>query len=253
MRFFWGMFFSVAVMAPALAEEIEIAGGVEYFQWQEFDDNGDKLLEETGPRYFVEVQGTNDLNRDWQIDFGGRLYSGTVDYDGQTMSGIPVTTDTDYNGGRVEMGFTRRLASGAQGRDANWLIRFALGWDQWRRGLQDTALSDGTPVSGYVERYTATFARLGVTYLRHGSWALGGGVKAPFNIRETVGIGATDITLHPEGQLSLSAQAEMFVSPAMSVTLEYDSYRFAKSDPEQGYYQPESWQDTFGAAFHYRF
>lgn len=251
MRFILGLLLSATIATQAMGAVLEVAGGVEYFQWQEFRDSGSLLLEETGPRYFIEVAGTNDLDAAWQVDFGGRLYSGRVEYDGQTMSGIPVTTDTDYNGARAELGFVRNIDAGAV--DALWQLRFALGLEQWRRNLRDTTLPDATPVSGYVERYYTSFARLGVSYHQRGAWSLGAGVKAPFNTREEVDVGTATVTLKPEGQLSLFAGAEVAIAPAMSVRVDYDSYRFARSDPQAGYYQPESRQDTLGIALLYRF
>lgn len=253
MRFVRGLLFSAVLTSTATATELDVAGGIEYFQWQEYSDSGSRLLKETGPRYFVALVGTNRLAPHWHVDFGGRLYSGTVNYDGQTMNGIPVTTDTDYNGVRAELGFVRDLGAARTAANASWLLRFALGRDQWRRGLKDTALADGTPVSGYVERYASDYAKLGVTYLRQGAWSVGIGAKAPLHTREEVNIGLSTLTLNPEGQLSLYAKAVFPVSGTWAVAIDYDSYRYAKSDPVFGYYQPESRQDTLGLALHGRF
>ena len=70
MRIACSLLLSVAVTSSAMATEIDIAAGVEYFQWEEFSDSGRKYLDETGPRYFVQVLGSNRMNRDWSIDFG---------------------------------------------------------------------------------------------------------------------------------------------------------------------------------------
>jgi hypothetical protein len=238
---------------PVQASGIDVGGGVEYFVWEEFDDSGRKFLDETGQRYFVDLVGTNPISRDWSIDFGGRVYSATVDYDGETMSGIPVTTDTDYNGYRLELGFTHFTARRRKLESGEWLIRFAIGTDRWRRSLQDSRLSDGTPVSGYVERYTTHYATAGANYRREGAWEFGFGAKAPFYTSEEVDIGGSEVTLNPEGQLSLFAGMAFTLAPQWSIAFDYDSYRFAKSDPEEGYYQPESNQDTLGASVHFRF
>jgi hypothetical protein len=253
MRFIWGPFLAVGLVSTAMATEIEVAAGVEYFQWEEFSDGGRKYLDETGPRTFIEVGGINQLDTHWLVDFGLRLYSGTVDYDGETMGGRPVQTQTDYNGARAELGYTRRVTDGTTPESGLWLVRFGLGIDQWRRGLQDTALSDGTPVSGYVERYTSSYAKLGAIYRREGSFGAGVGAKAPLYTAEKVELGGSTLTLNPEGQLSLFADLEIPVSVHWLVTLRYDSYRFAKSDQEDGYVQPESTQDSAGIALHYRF
>jgi hypothetical protein len=262
MRLIWGLLLSAAIAPMAMGEELEVAAGAEYFQWQEFSDGGSRLLEETGPRYFIEVAGANPLNPDWQVDFGGRFYSGTVYYDGRTQppSSIPVTSDTDYNGFRAEFGFTRNIRAGIEAVDARWLIRFALGLDQWRRSLQDSALPDGRTVSGYMERYASTYAKLGASYLREGVWSIGLGAKAPFHTSEKIGnfpgVNET-VTLNPEGQLSLFADLSYFLTAQWRVAIGYDSYRFARSDPVAvgglAFTQPESTQDTLSLALHYRF
>jgi hypothetical protein len=46
---------------------------------------------------------------------------------------------------------------------------------------------------------------------------------------------------------------EVYLARHWSLALDYDSYRFAKSDTEGGLYQPESRQDTLAIALHYRF
>lgn len=250
MRFLWTLMFAAFVPA-AQAGTFDVAAGIEYFQWEEFEDGGRKMLDETGPRYFIGVTGLDQMANDWVVDFGGRFYSGTVDYDGETQESIPVTTSTDYNGFRIELGFAHALDAGYDAVSA-WFLRFALGMDQWRRSLQDTALPNGVPVSGYVERYASTYGKIGVTYLRKGDWSFGFGAKAPFYTREVVGLNG-GVTLNPEGQLSLLADAEIHLNAVTSVTIEYDSYRFAKSDPEAGWEQPKSKQDTMGLALHYRF
>jgi len=257
MRFVWSLFFSAVFVPMAMATEIDVAGGVEYFQWEEFSDSGRKYLDETGPRYFVEVVGTNHLEKDWLIDFGGRFYSGTVDYDGETQPPTvrPVVTDTDYNGFRTELGLTHKGVSGTSVRDWIWLVRFALGVDMWRRSLRDTVT-----VAGYVERYTSVYAKVGVTYLREGEWSFGIGAKAPFNTNEEIsdypGV-AESFTLKPEGRLSLYATVDRPINASWVISLAYDSYRFAKSDSvvvgSHVFSQPESTQDTLSLALRYRF
>ncbi len=260
MRFLLALCFSVMLVpATAVASTIDMSAGIEYFQWEEFDDGGRKMLDETGPRYFVALTGVDRLENDWLIDFSGRLYTGTVDYDGETQNHIPLTTETDYNGFRAELGFTHEIGLGGLGisePDAKWLLRFAIGLDQWRRALQNTSLSDGTPVTGYVERYASTYAKMGAAYSREESWSLGIGAKAPFYTREEVGING-GVTLKPKGKLSLFVDAEFSLTPLVSVALAYDSYRFAKSDRVLAgsyfYWQPESTQDTLSLALRYRF
>jgi len=265
MRKAWLCWAILALSPLAQASDIDVSAGTEYFIWQEYSDGGSKLLDETGMRYFVGVSGSNDLNRNWSSDFGVRLYSGTVDYDGETQppQSVPVKTDTDYSGTTFELGFTRYTAERRNLATGEWLIRFAIGTDRWRRGLQDSHDANGNAVSGYVERYLSNYAKLGAIYRVEGSWEAGFGAKAPFFVSEKADMGGSNVTLNPEGQLSLYAHLDVPLSRQWGVSVNYDSYRFAKSDKELTYipsksayywvWQPESSQDTLGVAVHYRF
>lgn len=263
MRAVMGVLLILAVAPAVSASDFAVSGGSEYFLWQEFSDGGSKLLDESGLRYFVSVVGTNRVNRSWDSDFGGKVYSGTVDYDGQTTAGVPLKTDTDYGGSNFELGFTRYTSGRRDLAGGEWLIRFAIGTDRWRRSLQDSHDRDGNAVSGYVERYISNYARVGATYRREGKWEAGFGAKAPFFTSEEVDMDGTTVTLNPEGQLSLYAHLDVPLSKQWSVGVKYDSYRFARSDKELVYlpsissytwvWQPESSQDTLGVAMHYRF
>jgi hypothetical protein len=243
------------VSPMALATQIELGGGMEWYQWEEFADSGRKLLSETGPRYFIEVKGTNRVEHHWWQDFSCRLYSGTVNYDGETMGGTPITTDTDYNGIRAEVGFNYLTKSSRSRPGAgDWLVRFGLGIENWRRGLQDTSYTSGTtttPVSGYTERYIVSYATVAGQYLGSG-WRAGLGVMAPYYVDEEASF-LTGTTFHPSGQLSPFANAEFFVESHWSVVLSYDTYRFAKSDVSGGYYQPKSSRDSYTASVRYHF
>lgn len=240
----------------AMATQVELGGGVEYYQWEEFADNGDSLLTETGPRYFIEVKGTNRVENRWWQDFSCRLYSGTVNYDGQTMGGTPITSDTDYSGVRAEVGFNYLTRNRSEQHSGDWLVRFGLGIDSWRRGIQSTTTSGGIPVSGYSERYLVSYATVAGQYLGSG-WRGGVGVVAPYYTTEEVSI-LPGSTLHPAGQLSLQANVEFYLAAQWSLVLEYESYRFAKSDevrvdPVTVAYQPKSNRDSYSAFVRYHF
>jgi len=252
MRRIWHLILMLVFSPTALATQVELGGGIESYRWEEFADDGSKLLSETGQRFFIELKGTNHVEQRWWQDFSCRLYSGTVDYDGQTMSAIPITTNVDYNGVRAEIGFNY-LTERSKSRltDGDWLLRFGVGVDSWRRGLQDTTISGGIPVSGYSERYLVSYATVAGQYLGSG-WRAGLGVMAPYYISEEVSI-ISGTTLHPVGQLSPFANVELFVKSRWSVILKYDSYRFAKSDVSGGYYQPKSSSDILSASVRYHF
>ncbi len=64
-----------------------------YTQWEEFDTDGRKLLEEKGWILALGIRKEGKLFRG-----GAELYGGTLKYDGQTQAGTPVQTDSVYSG-----------------------------------------------------------------------------------------------------------------------------------------------------------
>ncbi len=258
MRSLWALFFSATFISVSWADEIDIVAGVESFKWEEFEESGRSLLDETGRRYFVGVKGVDKLDSDWLVDFGGRLYTGNVDYDGETQPVVyPITTQTDYIGLRMELGFTHTIDTVEGAVDSAWLLRLALGLDQWRRSLQDTSIPTGEIVEGYDEYYFSNYARSGIQFRREDGFVIGAGAKIPFYTSEEIDLGNVSITLHPKGQWSLFAHMDVPINPRWGIEVIYDTYRFARSDSVRvGSYivwQPESHQDTLSAAVHYRF
>jgi len=230
----------VLLMLPQLAcaMDFRVSVGSESFSWKEYDNSGSRLLEEDGLRHFVAFDANNSIDNYWDSDFSGRVYSGTVDYDGQTQSGRPVSTDTDYDGFQLEAGFryypiSQNRVSLNQGRGG---IRMAVGVDTWRRKLHDATLPDNTVVLGYTEEYTTTYGRLAAYYGGGGRYTLNAGVKYPFVTNESVGLEAlglpSDVTLHPQGRFSPYANIELQLNRNWGVQLYYDSYHFAESDAE---------------------
>ena len=80
------------------------------FYWDEHYD-GEKLLDETGLLYTLGVtegglfsRGASFAPDVYRLSYGGTLeyFWGSVDYDGQTQAGQPVTTTVDYEGFRLE-------------------------------------------------------------------------------------------------------------------------------------------------------
>lgn len=254
-----GLTLSLALAPTSLmATEVDISVGSELFLWQEFADNGDRYLDETGARHFVNIEGLNHFHPLWGSRFAGRFYSGVVEYDGQTHEGNPVKTDVDYNGMRLEIGLSRRVGMLARQSDQpQWWLDFALGNDFWRRNLRNSTLANDAPVFGYVERYSSIYGRLGANYQGASGWSVAVGAKLPLHTTQEVKIDGSILTLNPEGRLSLYGNASYALNQAWKLSLSYDSYRFAKSDEVYGYthiyYQPESTQDSLALAAHYRF
>lgn len=247
-----------AVLLPAQAEQLVVTFGAEYFSWREYDGDS-RLLEETGLRHFVGLDAASVPAANWAYGLRSRLYLGRVAYDGQTQTGDPHTTATDYLGWTAELDFTHRFLS-SPAAPQSWGITFSFGYDSWLRALRDKG-----SVYGYEERYDVGYGRLGAVYSGAHGWSVQGGVKLPFYTSETVGLTRlgfdSDPTLKPKPDYSLYASVNYRLNPRWDLGGYYDSYRFRPSDGAlvshgaslYNVYQPKSQQDTLGFYLNYRF
>jgi hypothetical protein len=238
--------------------KFDVGVGFEQFRWREYDSAGTQLLEEKGPRFVMHGH-----YEDWQPGgavFGGQadLYFGSVDYDGQTQSGTPVQTDTDYSGVRLEGGGGYLWPVGNHGIG----IIGSVGFDSWIRSLQDSRTSTGTFVYGYDEDWYTFYARLAAAWnYRDSVWQhrLRAGLKYPFYTENRVP--DFGVTLEPKAGTSyfINWETHWTISPtvALGVALYHEYTRYKESDPEPSYvglvYQPESRQWVSGARFQMSF
>jgi hypothetical protein len=185
------VFFSVVLLflfLPAILSaedtfqyEFGFYGGLESFRWEEFDSNDHRLLDETGARYHIGGFFGNLLKTQGVIfNAEGKIYFGTVDYDGQTQSGTPVESDVDYTGLMIEGVIGYRLP--ISNEKFAWDFLGGIGFDTWVRDIQDTTTASGQPVAGYEEDYFIVNLKIGMgPCMRAGRWRgqLHGGVKYP--------------------------------------------------------------------------
>jgi len=238
--------------------QFDVGVGFEQFRWREYDSSGNQLLEEKGPRFVIHGNYENWLPGG--AVFGGLadIYFGTVDYDGQTQSGTPVQTDTDYSGFRLEGGGGYLWPVGNHGIG----IVGSLGFDSWIRTLQDSYTSTGTYVYGYEEDWFTFYSRIAAAWnYRSGTWQqrLRAGWKYPFYTENHVP--DLGVTLEPKAGPSyfINWDARWPVSRTMALGLglyyEYTVYRESNAEPSGGflYYQPESRQWVTGARFQMTF
>ena len=229
---------------------IRLAFQFQQFAWKEYADNGGQLLKESGPLYGLHMAGEG-YGRS-RVAPGGtfkmNIFGGRVDYNGQTMDGLPFKTKTDYLGAELN----GNLALRAMPADdfyvkvfAGPAIRF------WRRDLNGRS-----GVSGYKEDWFVFDGRAGagLDYFLSADLKLfaEGGCKIPFTSREEVDwsrFGAGRISLEPDQTVSPFAELGL-AWKFLFVSGFYDSLRFDKSDVERkgGYYvyQPESRADIWG-------
>ena len=211
---------ALAASAPAHAGW-GISADLERFRWAE---SADPRVTETGPMLGIGARYTQDRDAGWLFGWRGRLYFGSVDYNGALLdASAPATGTTEYNGLVNEALAIYRLPGSRYG------LEFVSGliWDYWNRQL--TAFQR--------EQYWVASLRLGVNADRRESsgWFGGAGLKYPFYTREDAHLTDIDFNanprLQPKGTFSLYADAGYRFTRNWSLTGYYDSYRFKESDP----------------------
>lgn len=117
------------------------------FNYKEFDDNGSLLDREDGTLPGL-IFGLERPRGRWVL--GGRFsyYAGSVDYDGQTNTGTPITTRTDEKISEIE----GRAEYWLRPED-RWAVYGGLGYRYWARDIRPTRTAGGQPVSGLFEVY----------------------------------------------------------------------------------------------------
>ncbi len=243
------------------ATRTSLYAGSEYYSWREYDDSGARLLEESGPRYFIGVNGVRNVSPRWELGLDLRLYTGTVNYDGQTNSipPIPAQTKTDYYGVNGEYRAVY-FVDADETATSRWGLLLVAGFDAWRRDINDSAVA-----SGYTERYLIGYGRLGLTFRQGTTWQVDGGIKYPLSTYELASlhtVGYDDVVLSPTPAASAFVSARYRVNQRWGITGYYDSYRFKKSPVETlsrgGYpvgtvWQPRIEQDRYGFSVSYQF
>jgi len=223
--------------APKAHTQVAVFFEPEYFVWQEFVD-GRKVLEESGPRFVLGASYKMESD-DRGFLFGAQLkgYYGEVGYDGETQSGTPVETTTQYYGGLGEVrGFYRAFAGKSYFLD----VFGAFGVEGWRRSLYGEG--------GYIEEWIIGYGKLGVELdPRANGWLGSIGVKYPIYTDEVARLsefGLPDIQLHPGKLPSVFFEGGYQFTKNFSVLATFDSYWFDESDVESvgpvGFFQPES-------------
>lgn len=269
----------LAVIAACSASPATAAGLAElrayptfqYFTWEEFNDRGERLLKEKGPLFGVGVAATVDLHDNF-LFLGGKaeLFGGRVDYDGQTtdtdpqFDGLPVSTNVNYFGGKLETDFSWRLKG-----PAGFLEPFAgLGYRHWVRNIEASATDPPVVVrtAEATEEWLSLYARLGLRSTFYLSdtvrLSLEGGAKHPFLNRNYAEAFGRNITLEPRGRWSAFGEVGLQVDRFRPAFF-YEGFRYASSpsivvlDPRDGsfaeVFQPKSESDIFGISLSYAF
>lgn len=202
---------SAGIFTPqAGAGEANVYLAVDSYTWKEFDDNGDRLLKESGTLMGLGFDYYTERENHVTLRPLAEIFGGEVDYDGHTQTGIPATTKVSYFGLKLQ---------GDVGRSFRPAPSFTiepfggLGLRAWVRDLHDGTTSTGLTTSGYTEDWFTLHARIGV---RGGIDVSSGttlfveaGVKAPLYNENTAYLnsgGVGSVTMNPGKQVSLFAE-----------------------------------------------
>jgi len=129
------------------AGEIQVAPSLHYFNYSEFSDDGSLFNRETGFLPGLQISAGTRFGQAFLGHLQADFYRGTVDYDGQTQSGVPHLTDSDtvlYRlGGSISYTFRE-----------NFRPYLSLRYLRWDRTIRDNFNPTlGANVSGVYEQY----------------------------------------------------------------------------------------------------
>ena len=131
----------------ASAGELQVAPSLHYFNYSEFSDDGGLFNRETGFLPGLQINAGNRFGQAFWGYLQAEFYRGTVDYDGQTQSGVPHLTDSDTV--LYRLGGSLSYALGENFRP--YLSLRYLRWDRTIRDNFNPML--GANVPGVYEQY----------------------------------------------------------------------------------------------------
>ena len=225
-------------------------GHVENFEWKEFDDDGSRILKESGPLFGIGGSLDFDTRKGIHLEGLGDAFFGRVDYDGATQAGDPLTSETEYAGLLAEANVVVPLNIGPSFTVSPY---GGAGGRMWRRELEDSG-----EASGYVEYWSTFYGTLGIRAAArisakaelYGKAA----VKMPFYNQVSYDFsnigGPDDVEVEPGKKAGPYAEIGVTIGNFMLAGF-YEQMKFDKSDQaEIGddiiVWQPESEATIFG-------
>jgi len=186
------------------------------FTWKEYE-GGEQLLKESG--FLHEFGFSHRFNSDFlYIKPYAGIEIGSVNYDGQTQSGTPVESDTNYWGvlTRLSIGKEIGLFFGETG----------IGYDYWKRNIETSS------AIGYTETWNQFYIpiRFGVQGNLSDTKLYGFG-EYRINIKTNNEPSIAPVTLKPKSDLFFSIGCGVKVK-RISMELSYSYDRWKKSDKE---------------------
>jgi hypothetical protein len=123
-----------------------------YFDYREFNGNDVLLDKETGTIPGLHLSAALQWDK-WYSELVYEYHLGTVNYDGQTQNGDPLSTDTEEDIVDLSLVVGRHFGAVSRYRSAFYA---GLGYHYWERNILPT----GT-VAGLLETYKWSYALLG--------------------------------------------------------------------------------------------
>lgn len=161
---FLGFLLPLFSHAESADNYLQLGVGTQNFGYKEYDDQGVLLDREDGlvPGFSIVI-GKNRRSVSGAIRL--ELFDGRVDYDGQTQSGIPLTTKTDERIITVEALLRFDVEALAEN---DGVFIFGIGHREWRRDIRATNIT-----SSLFEVYRWKYLTLGgaATLLRREKWS----------------------------------------------------------------------------------
>lgn len=204
--------------------ELVLSAGIDYMRWVEATS---PEVTETGPLAALGLAYTQDRDAGWLFAYRGKIWGGSVNYDGATLfGGTPVESKTSYLGltNEVQVRWRRK---GTPGGNVDGVL--GVGLDAWRRRLSSVQKED----------YLIGFARLGIETGTDESsrWTAAAGFKYPVWTYENahfdeIGFDSNPI-LHPGKELSPYVSLGYRLSSTLQLVGYYEGYRFGRSPQVQ--------------------
>lgn len=245
----------VAFAVPGICRaELALNGAVEYLSWKEATT---PQVKETGPLLTLGISYIENRESGALFAYRGKLWGGTVEYDGSTLFGnTPTSGRTTYAGLDNELQARWRRSHAP---DAKVDIVLGAGVDAWRRSLSAEQKED----------FAIGYLRLGIESSTDDSkrWSVSMGLKYPVWTYEDahlddVGFDSNP-TLRPGREISPFGSLGYRLAQSLRLIGYYDGFRFSRSAPVQtnevalgvgpvALVQPATTMSVFGLKLEYR-
>lgn len=176
-------YFYAFIVTALMSISVSVASDPEYhfgvalmqFNYDEYNDNNVFLDGESGFIPGVVLKRKQEYAT-YYSEWVAQLYGNTINYEGQTQSGTPLTTQSDavIFDTHYKLGFHFAEAK-------NHGVYVGLGYRYWMRNIRSGYDINGNPVAGLLEHYYWLYGLFGYA----ANFTVSDKVKVGFDIRQT--------------------------------------------------------------------